>query len=76
LCFRLRWRGVRLHVDIGHDEVTITTTGGPLTLFIGAERVEVHDAVPLTRPVVRRRALLPPPTQPVGREPPELGRAV
>ena len=76
LTFRLRWRGVRLHVDVRQNAVTLTTRGGPLTLFLGAERVQVHDNAPLTRPVLRRKAMLPTPTQPPGREPPELGHSM
>ncbi|BBZ27399.1 putative glycosyl hydrolase [Mycolicibacterium madagascariense] len=76
LRFRLRWKGLRLIVDVTHDEVrytveyngddtvddalTIRHAGADLTLTVGHTR-----AVPLQP----RRALLPAPSQPPGCSP-------
>jgi trehalose/maltose hydrolase-like predicted phosphorylase len=72
LCFRLRWRGFRLTVDAGHDEVTYTLRDGPdvtLTIRHDGEDVDLNTKSPSTVAVSSRTALLPPPEQPPGRTP-------
>ena len=72
LRFRLRWRDFRLTVDAGHSEVTYTLRDGPdatLTIRHAGEQLELSPTSPSTVAVRRRTALLPPPSQPPGREP-------
>ena len=72
LRFRLRWRDFRLTVDAGHHEVTYTLRDGPdatLTIRHAGEHLELSPTSPTTVAVRRRTALLPPPSQPPGREP-------
>ncbi|MBC7375346.1 MAG: glycoside hydrolase family 65 protein, partial [Frankiales bacterium] len=73
LSFRLRRQGLRLLVDVTHDEVRCTLRDGPeggsLALLLGGERVELTTDEPLSRPLTPRTPLLPRPTQPAGREP-------
>jgi alpha,alpha-trehalose phosphorylase len=72
LRFRLRWKSFRLTVDADHDEVTYTLRDGPdhmLTIRHACERLDLHTGAPKTVAVQRRTPLLPPPSQPPGREP-------
>ena len=72
LRFRLRWRDFRLTVDASHREVTYTLRDGPdatLTIRHAGEHLELSTASPSTLDVRPRTALLPPPSQPPGREP-------
>ncbi|HWA67059.1 MAG TPA: glycosyl hydrolase family 65 protein [Mycobacteriales bacterium] len=72
LVFRIRWRGVRLRVEVDHREVTYAVhdgDDGEIALSHAGEEVLVTADKPVTRPLKPRVALLPPPTQPVGREP-------
>jgi trehalose/maltose hydrolase-like predicted phosphorylase len=72
LTFSVRWRGVRLRVEIGPHEVTYAVHDGEdakMTLMHVDELVEVTADEPVTRRLVRREPLLPPPSQPPGREP-------
>jgi alpha,alpha-trehalose phosphorylase len=72
LAFTVRWRGVRLRVAIGREEVTYSVHDGPdasLTVFQAGEEIHVAAGKPVTRPAHQRKPLLPRPTQPVGREP-------
>jgi alpha,alpha-trehalose phosphorylase len=72
LRFRLRWRNFRLTVDVNHSEVTYTLRDGPdgeLTIWNAGEELELSTESPTTVPVRPRTALLPPPTQPPGKEP-------
>jgi len=72
LAFSIRWRGVRLRVEIDQQEVTYTVHDGPdasLSLLHMGEEVTVTCDKPVTRKVVKPKPLLPPPTQPPGREP-------
>jgi alpha,alpha-trehalose phosphorylase len=72
LKFTVRWRGVRLCVEIGRDQVTYSVHDGPdasITVFHAGEQIEVAAGKPVTCPVLPRKPLLPRPTQPVGREP-------
>ncbi len=73
LRFRLRWRGFRLTVCASHDEVTYTLRDGPdgeeLTIRHAGEDLVLSTEEPTTVPVRPRKPLLPPPSQPPGREP-------
>ncbi|MGL4172977.1 MAG: glycoside hydrolase family 65 protein [Actinomycetota bacterium] len=72
LRFRLRWRGMRLLVDVNHEEVRYTLRDGPaghLTVHHAGEPVNVTVSAGVTRPIRRRVPLLPPPEQPPGRAP-------
>jgi alpha,alpha-trehalose phosphorylase len=72
LRFRLRWRKFRLMVNVNHVDVTYTLRdddGDKLTIRHAGEDVELTTTSPSTIPVRPRRALLPPPPQPPGREP-------
>ena len=72
LRFRLRWRGFRLTVDIGHAEVTYLLRDGPegqLTIRHAGSRLDLRTDSPTTMPVRPRVALLPAPPQPPGRAP-------
>jgi len=72
LAFRLRWRGLRLHVEVTHETATYTLRDGPdasVTFCHAGQEATVTAAAPLVLPVVRRVPLLPRPQQPVGRAP-------
>ncbi|WP_328324939.1 glycoside hydrolase family 65 protein [Kribbella sp. NBC_00382] len=72
LAFTVRWRGVRLRVEIRQDHVTYSVHDGPdasLTILHEGEEIEVTVGKPVTLPVHPRKPLLPRPTQPLGREP-------
>ncbi|MGN6474145.1 MAG: glycoside hydrolase family 65 protein, partial [Mycobacteriales bacterium] len=72
LAFSIRWRGVRLRVDIDHREVVYSLHDGDqgeITFHHDGEEVVVTADKSVTRPLKPRRALLSAPTQPVGREP-------
>jgi alpha,alpha-trehalose phosphorylase len=72
LCFSIRWRDVRLRVDVRPDQVTYTVRDGTdssVTLQHAGEDVEVRSGTPVTRALVRRVPMLPRPPQPPGREP-------
>jgi trehalose/maltose hydrolase-like predicted phosphorylase len=72
LRFRLRWRGFRLTVDVNHDEVSYELRDGPdreLAIRHAGEKLDLRTESPTTVAVRRRKPLLPPPSQPPGREP-------
>jgi alpha,alpha-trehalose phosphorylase len=72
LRFRLRWRGFRLTVEANHSEVTYTVRDGPdreLTIRHAGEELELSTRSATTVKVTQRKALLPTPPQPPGREP-------
>ncbi|TDC25937.1 glycoside hydrolase family 65 protein [Kribbella albertanoniae] len=72
LCFSIRWRGVRLTVDINSGSVTYTVRDGEdasITLQHAGEDLTVTAGTPVTRPLAKRVPLLDRPTQPVGRAP-------
>jgi trehalose/maltose hydrolase-like predicted phosphorylase len=72
LRFRLRWRGFRLVVDVGHDQVSYALRDGPdgtLTIRHGGRDVTISTLSPTTVALRARGALLPPPPQPPGLEP-------
>jgi trehalose/maltose hydrolase-like predicted phosphorylase len=70
--FRLRWRGFRLTVEARHSEVTYILRDGPageLAIRHAGETLELNTDAPTTVAVKPCRPLLPPPSQPPGREP-------
>jgi trehalose/maltose hydrolase-like predicted phosphorylase len=70
--FRLRWRGFRLTVEANHNEVTYTLRDGPgagLTIRHAGDELELSTRSPTKVKVRERKALLPTPPQPQGREP-------
>jgi alpha,alpha-trehalose phosphorylase len=72
LAFSIRWRGVRLRVDIHHKKATYAIHDGPdakITLSHEGEEITVAVDKPVTRPIHKRKPILPRPTQPPGREP-------
>jgi len=72
LRFTIRWQGLRLGVDVTHDEATYTLRDGPdasLTLRHDGAAMTVDTSAPVSRPVKKRTATLPRPEQPPGREP-------
>ena len=75
LCFSVRWRGMRLQVDVDHEGVSYSLLDGAsetLTLRHDREQVRLRAGKTVRRPLARRTPLLPRPQQPVGREP--IGR--
>jgi alpha,alpha-trehalose phosphorylase len=78
LRFRLRWNGFRLTVDVSHDEVVYTLRDGPdgtLTIRHAGEKLELTTESATTVAIERRKPLLPPPSQPPGREPVRRARS-
>lgn len=72
LRFRLRWREFRLTVDVNHANVSYLLRDGPnhqLKIRHAGELIELSTESPTTVEVRPRKALLPPPPQPPGREP-------
>ncbi|WP_209923488.1 glycoside hydrolase family 65 protein [Mycolicibacterium lutetiense] len=72
LRFRLRWKGFRVTVDAHHDTVTYTLRDGPdgsLTIRHAGDEVQLSTRESTTLQVRPRHPLLPPPSQPPGREP-------
>jgi trehalose/maltose hydrolase-like predicted phosphorylase len=72
LRFRLRWRGFRLVVDVGHDQVSYALRDGPdgtLTIRHGGRDVTLSTQSPTTVALRARGSLLPPPSQPPGLQP-------
>jgi alpha,alpha-trehalose phosphorylase len=71
LCFRLRWRGKRLTVDVTHDDVTYTVRDGEegMTMRHNGEELHLDSSSPTVIKVSPRVPLLPPPVQPPGRAP-------
>jgi trehalose/maltose hydrolase-like predicted phosphorylase len=72
LAFSIRWRGVRLRVEINQQEVRYAVHDGPgasMTFKHAGEEITVKAQAPVTRAIAKRTPLLPRPTQPPGREP-------
>jgi trehalose/maltose hydrolase-like predicted phosphorylase len=72
LRFRLRWRDFRVTVDVNHADVTYTLRDGPggeLKIRHAGEELELSTESATTVAVRPRKAHLPPPHQPPGREP-------
>jgi trehalose/maltose hydrolase-like predicted phosphorylase len=72
LSFAIRWRGVRLKVEIDPVSVKYTVHDGPdasMTIRHAGEELTVTTKQPVIRTLEKRRPLLPRPPQPPGREP-------
>ncbi len=72
LAFRVRWQGLRLHVEVTHDEVRLELRDGAqatLDLVLAGEPVHLTTDEPQVRPWKRRTPLLGRPVQPAGRAP-------
>ena len=72
LTFRLRWRGVRLKVEVEPERFRVSVVDGAdvrVPLVLAGEPVEVSGDGHVERPIVPVEPLLPRPTQPPGREP-------
>jgi alpha,alpha-trehalose phosphorylase len=72
LSFTVRWRGLRLGVDIEPDQATYTLRDGPdgsLAFRHDSKDITVTTATPVTQPITKRPPMLPRPPQPPGREP-------
>ncbi|MFI5099977.1 MAG: glycoside hydrolase family 65 protein [Actinomycetes bacterium] len=72
LCFSVRWRGLRLMVDVHPDEVTYSVRDGTTSALVlrhAGEEVSVAAGTAVTRPLAKRVPLLPRPPQPAGRAP-------
>jgi alpha,alpha-trehalose phosphorylase len=72
LRFRLRWRGFRLVVDVGHDQVSYGLRDGPdgvLAIRHRGKEITLSTQSPTTVALRARGALLPPPPQPPGLQP-------
>ena len=72
LRFRLRWKDFRVTVEVDHEEVTYSLRDGPhgaLTIHHAGKPLEITTHSPTTVAVKPLEPLLPPPQQPVGREP-------
>jgi len=76
--FSIRWRNLRLRVDVHPDEVTYAigdSATSSLILRHAGEEITVTAGAPITRPLRRRVPLLQRPTQPPGRSPISAHRA-
>jgi alpha,alpha-trehalose phosphorylase len=72
LAFRLRRHGMRLLVEVNHEQVRCSLrdgVDGRLALLLYGERVVVTTDKPVTRPVEKLEPVLAPPQQPPGRRP-------
>ena len=72
LCFNLRWRGLKLKVDISQQEATYSLrdgTEGTLTFFHEGSEVTLDAGASVSRPITPITPLLGRPKQPSGREP-------
>ncbi|GAA4658126.1 glycoside hydrolase family 65 protein [Kineococcus glutinatus] len=73
LRFRVRWRGLRLQVDVRPEEVEYSLRNGgegaSLAVLHAGQEVVVREGEPLVRELQRRVPLLARPVQPPGREP-------
>jgi alpha,alpha-trehalose phosphorylase len=71
--FSMLWRGLRLRVDVNHDEVTYSLRNGGgsarLVLQHHGKEVEVTQVKPVVMPIPPAMAVGPAPTQPAGRAP-------
>jgi alpha,alpha-trehalose phosphorylase len=78
LCFRFRWRGRRLQVEITPQGTTLTlqdpgdaaaADAGPLPVIVDGATVALEPDRPVTVPLTVDDPLLPAPVQPPGRAP-------
>ena len=70
--FRLRWRGQKLRVTVTHDHAQYEVVGDDarhVELVHDGEEITVQPGQAVSRPLTKRVALTPEPTQPVGRAP-------
>jgi alpha,alpha-trehalose phosphorylase len=78
LCFTVRWRGLRLQVDVEQDQATYTLRDGEdasLVFRHNGDEVTVTTGMPVIQPISKRPPMLPRPPQPPGREPRHRGAA-
>ncbi len=76
LSFSIRWRDLRLKVDVGVDSVTYSLRGSEnasLTLRHAGKEITVTVDAPVTHQLEPPTPLLPRPAQPIGREPERRG---
>ena len=76
LSFTIRWRGLRLGVDVEPGRAVYTLRDGPeasLSYRHDGKEVTVTTATPVTQRVSQRPPMLPRPPQPTGREPMHRG---
>jgi alpha,alpha-trehalose phosphorylase len=71
LAFWLRYRGGRIHVDIGIESVTyeMRDASAPIDIVHDGEAISLAPNVAVTRPVRPVAPFTPRPSQPAGREP-------
>jgi alpha,alpha-trehalose phosphorylase len=72
LAVNLRWRGLKVKVDISREEATYSLRDGAeatLTLYHEGNEVTVQAGTAVSRPITPITPLLARPKQPVGREP-------
>jgi alpha,alpha-trehalose phosphorylase len=72
LNFTVRWRGLRLGVDVEPHQATYTLRDGADSSLVfrhDGEEATVTTAKPVTRRISKRTPMLPRPAQPPGREP-------
>jgi alpha,alpha-trehalose phosphorylase len=72
LHFNLRWRGLKLSVDINKNDATYGVRAGEngsVTLRHCGDDLTIAAGTTVTRPIAKRTPLLPRPTQPAGRAP-------
>ncbi len=72
LCFRLRWKGFRVTVDVNHREVSYLLrdgSDGRLVIRHAGKDIELDTKAPTVVGLKRREPLLPEPSQPLGRRP-------
>jgi alpha,alpha-trehalose phosphorylase len=71
--FSLLWRGLRLRVSVGSEEVTYSLRNGGgsarLSLLHHGKEIEVTQVKPVVMPIPPALPVGPPPTQPAGRAP-------
>ncbi|MGD8201597.1 glycoside hydrolase family 65 protein [Ornithinimicrobium sp. W1679] len=69
--FHLTWRGRVLRVETTREGTTVTLRRGegPVTVVVDGAALQVRPGSPVRVPLRTPSALLPEPTQPVGREP-------
>ncbi len=76
LSFTVRWRGLRLRVDIENDRATYTLQDGPessLAFHHNGKDITVTTGNPVSEQIRKRPPILPRPPQPPGREPTHPG---
>jgi alpha,alpha-trehalose phosphorylase len=72
MCLNIRWRGLKLKVDISQQEATYSLRDGAdatLTLYHEGNELTLQAGAPASRPITPFTPLLSRPKQPPGREP-------